>query len=45
MISLTLAPAELVALLVLLWTGPGTFAVRFSPAVMVGSRRIGELLR
>jgi putative oxidoreductase len=32
-ISLTLAPAQLVAMLLLLWTGPGTLSVyRFAPS-------------
>ncbi|HEY6399107.1 MAG TPA: DoxX family protein [Solirubrobacteraceae bacterium] len=31
LISLTLAPAELVAMLVLLWTGPGGLSVKPSP--------------
>jgi putative oxidoreductase len=44
-ISLTLAPAELVAMLVLLATGPGAVSVRFSPALADGPRRIAELLR
>jgi putative oxidoreductase len=41
-ISLTLAPAELVAMLVLLWTGPGTFALRLSPTAQ---RRVADRLR
>jgi putative oxidoreductase len=45
MVSLTLAPAELVAMLVLLWTGPGRYAVRRSPSAAVAPRRIRELLR
>jgi putative oxidoreductase len=44
-ISLTLAPAELVAMLVLLWTGPGALSLRFSPTVVDAPRRIAELLR
>jgi putative oxidoreductase len=44
-ISLTLAPAELVAMLVLLWAGPGTLSVRFSPPFRDAPRRIAELLR
>jgi putative oxidoreductase len=44
-ISLTLAPAELVAMLVLLWTGPGTLSLRFSPTLADAPRRIAELLR
>ena len=31
LISLTLAPAELIAMLVLLWTGPGASTLRRSP--------------
>jgi hypothetical protein len=45
MISLTLAPAELVAMLVLLWTGPGAYSLRTSPSAGVTPRRLGELLR
>jgi putative oxidoreductase len=45
LISLTLAPAELVAMLVLLWTGPGRRSLRPSPPVSAWSRRLGELLR
>jgi putative oxidoreductase len=44
-ISLMLAPAELVAMLVLLWTGPGVLSVRFSPTVVDAPRHIVELLR
>jgi putative oxidoreductase len=44
-ISLTLAPAELVAMLILLWTGPGTLSLRFSPTLVDAPRRIAELLR
>jgi putative oxidoreductase len=44
-ISLTLAPAELVAMLVLLWTGPGAHALRPSPPVGMARRRVAELLR
>jgi hypothetical protein len=44
-ISLTLAPAELVAMLVLLWTGPGALSLRFSPTLADAPRRIAELLR
>lgn len=51
MISLTLAPAELVAMLVLLWTGPGAYSLRSSPSVRsspstaIGRWRVAELLR
>jgi putative oxidoreductase len=44
-ISLTLAPAELGAMLVLLWAGPGTLSVRFRPPFRDAPRRIAELLR
>jgi putative oxidoreductase len=43
-ISLTLAPAELLAMLVLLWTGPGAHSLRPSPPVSVSSDLV-ELLR
>jgi len=45
LISLTLAPAELVAMLVLLWTGPGTRSLRPSPPATALPRRLAELLR
>jgi putative oxidoreductase len=45
MISLTLAPAELLVMLVLLWTGPGTRSVRPSPPASESPRRLAELLR
>jgi len=45
LVSLTLAPAELVAMLVLLWMGPGVFAMRPSPPVTVLPRSTMELLR
>lgn len=45
MISLTLAPAELVVMLVVLWTGPGTRSVRPSPPASDSPRRLAELLR
>jgi putative oxidoreductase len=45
LISLTLAPVELVAMLVLLWTGPGAHAVRPSPPVGQASHRLAELMR
>jgi putative oxidoreductase len=44
-VSLTVAPAELIAMLVLLWTGPGAVSVRSSPGAVDRPRRIGELLR
>jgi putative oxidoreductase len=44
-ISLTLAPAELVAMLALLWMGPGALSLRPSPAVTVPPRRTADLLR
>lgn len=44
-ISLTLAPAELVAMLVLLWTGPGASALRPSPPMTLPTPGIANLLR
>jgi putative oxidoreductase len=44
-ISLTLAPAELLAMLVLLWTGPGETSLRPSPPIGVSPRCASELLR
>jgi putative oxidoreductase len=44
-ISLTLAPAELVVMLVLLWTGSGACSLRPSPPAGRSSRRAVELLR
>jgi putative oxidoreductase len=44
-ISLTLAPAELLAMLVLLWTGPGAYALRTSPSLTVSPRGVWALLR
>jgi putative oxidoreductase len=44
-VSLTFAPAELVAMLVLLWTGPGALSLRPSPSAAVAPRRVGALLR
>jgi putative oxidoreductase len=41
-ISLTLAPAELVAMLVLLWTGSGARAVRPSPPLRFRRSRIED---
>jgi putative oxidoreductase len=45
MVSLTVAPAELVAMLVLLWTGPGAYSLRASPSARMTPRRLAELLR
>ncbi|MBV9193135.1 MAG: DoxX family protein [Solirubrobacterales bacterium] len=45
LISLTLAPAELVAMLLLLWTGPGAHSLSPSPPVGQATRRLAELLR
>ena len=44
-VSLTLAPAELAAMLVLLWTGPGALSLRPSPPASASPRRPAELLR
>jgi putative oxidoreductase len=44
-ISLTLAPAELVAMLVLLWMGSGAYSLRPSPPVDMTRRGLAELLR
>ena len=44
-ISLTLAPAELVAMLVLLWTGPGARSLRPSPPMTLPAPGVGDLLR
>jgi putative oxidoreductase len=44
-ISLTLAPIELVAMLVLLWEGSGGFALRPSAPVTAPGQRALELLR
>jgi putative oxidoreductase len=44
-LSLTLAPAELGAMLVLLWAGPGTFGLRFNPTAMDTQRRVADRLR
>ncbi|MFL5823625.1 MAG: DoxX family membrane protein, partial [Solirubrobacteraceae bacterium] len=41
LVSLTLAPAELVVMLVLLWTGSGALAVR--PSSRIGSSEQGRL--
>jgi putative oxidoreductase len=45
LISLTVAPAELVAMLVLLWTGPGAHSVSPSPPVGQATCRVAELMR
>lgn len=45
LISLTLAPAELVAMLVLLWTGSGAHSLRPSRPANLSTRRVAELLR
>lgn len=45
LVSLTLAPAELIVMLVLLWTGSGTRALRPSPPLSVSPRNTMELLR
>ena len=45
LISLTLAPAELMATLVLLWAGPGAHVLRRSPPAGGSSRRAVELPR
>jgi putative oxidoreductase len=44
LISLTLAPAELMLMLVLLWAGPGGWSLRTSPRVTISARPV-ELLR
>jgi putative oxidoreductase len=44
MVSLTIAPAELVAMLVLLWTGPGAYSLRASPSAGVRPWRTPGLL-
>jgi putative oxidoreductase len=44
-ISLTLAPAEFLAMLVLLWTGPGATSLRPSPPVSLSTPRLSDLLR
>jgi len=45
LVSLTLAPAELMAMLVVLWTGPGSRSLRPSPPASRSPRRLAELLR
>ena len=44
-ISLTLAPAELILMLTLLWTGSGAHSLRRSPPAGVSARRVAQLLR
>jgi putative oxidoreductase len=45
LISLTLAPAELGAVLLLLWTGPGAHSLSPSPPAWQAPRRLAELMR
>jgi putative oxidoreductase len=45
LVSLTLAPAELVVMLVLLWTGPGGASLRPSPAMTLPTPGVADLLR
>jgi putative oxidoreductase len=45
MVSLTLAPAQLLAMLILLWTGPGAYSLRPAPPVGPKRRATAELLR
>jgi len=45
LISVTLAPAELVAMLVLLWTGPGATSLRPSPPMTLPTQGVADLLR
>jgi putative oxidoreductase len=45
LISLTLAPAELAAMLLLLWTGPGADSLSPSPPLRQADRRPAELMR
>jgi putative oxidoreductase len=45
LISLTLAPAELGAMLVLLWTGSGAYSLRPSPPGRTAGQRVAQLLR
>jgi putative oxidoreductase len=44
LISLTLAPAELVAMVVLMWTGPGAYSLGARAALATGSGRLVRLL-
>jgi putative oxidoreductase len=45
LISLTLAPAQLIAMLALLWTGPGAHSLRPSPPAGGWARRAAQRLR
>jgi putative oxidoreductase len=45
LVSLTLAPAELVAMLVLLWSGPGGASLRPSPPMTLPTPGVADLLR
>jgi uncharacterized membrane protein YphA (DoxX/SURF4 family) len=45
LISLVLAPAELVAMLVLLWAGSGAHSLRPTPPVAASSAQVSDLLR
>jgi putative oxidoreductase len=45
LISLTLAPAELAALLLLLWAGPGVHSLSPSPPAGQATDRLAELMR
>jgi putative oxidoreductase len=45
LISLTVAPAELGAMLLLLWTGPGAQSLSPSPPLGQATRRPAELMR
>ena len=45
LISLTLAPAELVAMLLLLWSGPGAHSLSPSPPLGQANHRLAELMR
>ena len=45
LVSLTLAPAELVAMLVLLWTGPGATSLRPSPPTTRQTPGVADLVR
>jgi putative oxidoreductase len=45
LISLTLAPAQLVAMLLLLWAGPGAHSLSRSPPIGHATRRPAEFMR
>jgi putative oxidoreductase len=45
LVSLTLAPAELAAMLVLLWSGPGGASLRPSPPMTLPTPGVADLLR